>query len=77
MNTSDLMQQGSARRSGKDQLPTLTRGALIRLAVIGVIVLCLVASFVYASRELSASSARHRQPKFPDQPIAWFDGGAR
>jgi hypothetical protein len=75
MNTSDLIPQLSARRSGKDL--TLTKGALIRLAVIGVIVLCLVVSFVLTARALSASSARHRQPKFPDQPIAWFDGGAR
>ena len=76
MNTSDLMQL-SRRRSSKDQLPTLTKGALIRIAVIGVIVLCLVVSFVLTARALSANGARHRQPKFPDQPIAWLDGGAR
>ena len=77
MNTSDLMPQLSAKRSAKDQLPTFTKGALIRLAVIGVIVLCLVASFVFAARALSTSGAPHRQPKFADQPIAWRDGGAR
>ncbi len=70
MNTSDLMPRLSVKRSSKDQLPTLTRGALIRLAVIAVIVLCLVASFVYATRALSASRATHKQPKFADQPIA-------
>jgi hypothetical protein len=76
MNTSDLMQL-SRRRSGKDQPRTLTRGALIRLAVIGVVVLCLVVSFVYAARALSSTRVPHRQPKFADQPIAWLDGGAR
>jgi hypothetical protein len=76
MNTSDLMQL-SRRQSSKDQLPTFTRGALIRLAVIGVIVLCLVVSFVYATRALSSSGVPHRQPKFADVPIAWRDVGAR
>lgn len=77
MNTSDLMSQLSAKRSAKDQLPTFTRGALIRLAVIGVILLCLVVSFVYTARALSSTGVTHRQHKFADQPIAWLDGGAR
>jgi hypothetical protein len=74
MNTSELMQL-SRRRSSRDLHPTLTRGALIRLAVIGVIVLCLAASFIYAARALSSTGAPHRQPKFADQPIAWRYGG--
>jgi hypothetical protein len=77
MNTSDLMPQLSRKRSSRDQLPTFTTGALIRLAVIGVIVLCLVVSFVYATRAHSSSGVTHRLPKFADQPIAWRDGGAR
>jgi hypothetical protein len=38
-----------ATRSAQDQRPPLATAALVRLAVISVIVLCLLASFAYAA----------------------------
>ena len=47
-----------------DQLPPLTTAALVRLAVISVIVLCLLASFAYAAgRHLAGPASTKTVPE--------------
>jgi hypothetical protein len=44
-------------RSAQDQLPPLATAALVRLAVISVVVLCILASFAYAAGQHLAGPA--------------------
>jgi hypothetical protein len=53
-----------ATRSDQDQRPPLATAALVRLAVISVIVLCLLASFAYAaSRHLTGPADSKTVPE--------------
>jgi hypothetical protein len=55
-----------AGQSAQDQLQTLTTAALVRLAVVSFIVLCILASFAYAAgRHLTGTA----DPKTVSEPI--------